>query len=87
MTVLECTPAARKSCNARRYGPAFNKLPDSAWRTIGWREGSNTRLACRFAMLRLCCANGDGIRADPSAEEWLLIEWPEGEAEPTRFWL
>lgn len=63
------------------------ELPDSAWTTISWREGSNTRLAERFAMLRLCCANGDGIRADASPEEWLLIEWPEGEAEPTRFWL
>jgi SRSO17 transposase len=63
------------------------ELPGSAWRTIGWREGSNTKLAERFAMLRVCCANGDGIRADPSPEEWLLIEWPEYEPDPTRFWL
>jgi len=63
------------------------ELPDSAWQTIGWREGSNARLSCRFASLRVCCANGDGIRADPSPEEWLLIEWPEAEKEPTRFWL
>lgn len=62
------------------------ELPDSAWRTIGWREGSNAALAERFAALRVCCANGDGLRADPSREEWLLIEWPRGEAEPTRFW-
>jgi SRSO17 transposase len=63
------------------------ELPDSAWQTVTWREGSNTQLAERFAILRLCCANGDGIRTDPSDEEWLLIEWPEGEAEPSRFWL
>jgi len=63
------------------------ELPDSAWTTVGWREGSNARLAERFAMVRLCCANGDGLRTDPSPEEWLLIEWPEGEPEPTRFWL
>jgi SRSO17 transposase len=63
------------------------ELPASAWQTVTWREGSNTQLAERFAILRLCCANGDGIRTDPSDEEWLLIEWPEGEAEPTRFWL
>jgi SRSO17 transposase len=24
---------------------------------------------------------------DQLAEEWLLIEWPAGEAEPTRYWL
>ena len=23
----------------------------------------------------------------PRAEEWLLIEWPKGEAEPTRYFL
>jgi SRSO17 transposase len=63
------------------------ELPDSVWQTIGWREGSNAALACRFALLRLCCANGDGVRADPSPEQWLLIEWPEDEPEPTRFWL
>ena len=63
------------------------ELPESAWQTIRWREGSNAALACRFALLRVCCANGDGVRADPSPEEWLLIEWPKGEAEPTRFWL
>jgi hypothetical protein len=28
-----------------------------------------------------------GVRADPSPEEGLLVEWPEDEAEPTRFWL
>ena len=62
-------------------------LPESAWTTIAWREGSNARLSSRFALMRLCCANGDGIRFDPSPEEWLLIEWPDGEPEPVRFWL
>lgn len=63
------------------------ELPDSAWQTLTWRQGSNTQLAGRFAFLRLCCANGDGLRANPSPEQWLMIEWPEGEAEPARFWL
>ncbi len=63
------------------------ELPDSAWQVIGWREGSNAPLADRFAVLRVACANGDGLRADPSPEEWLLIEWPAGDAKPTRFWL
>jgi hypothetical protein len=25
--------------------------------------------------------------AEPHAEEWLLVEWPEGEKEPTKYWL
>ena len=29
----------------------------------------------------------DTWRAAPHAEEWLLIEWPQGEPEPTKYWL
>ena len=32
-------------------------------------------------------AHRDSARAEPRAEEWLLIEWPHGEAEPTKYWL
>lgn len=64
-----------------------HELPDSAWQVIGWREGSNAPLADRFAIVRVACANGDGLRADPSPEEWLVIEWPAGDAKPSRFWL
>jgi SRSO17 transposase len=63
------------------------ELPASKWRTITWREGSNTPLSDRFAILRVSCANGDGLRAAPSPEEWLIIEWPKDEEEPTRYWL
>lgn len=63
------------------------ELPDSAWQTVSWREGSNRALSGRFAFLRVCCANGDGRSADPAPEEWLLIEWPADEARPSRFWL
>ena len=60
-------------------------LPKHAWRTITWREGSAEPLRSRFARVR--------VRASPTrgrkdrAEETLLIEWPEGEAEPTKYWL
>ena len=29
----------------------------------------------------------DYERAEPHPEEWLLIEWPPGEAEPAKYWL
>jgi SRSO17 transposase len=58
-------------------------LPNRAWRTIGWREGSNERLSSRFARVRVRAANDDVLRD----EEWLLIEWPKGEKEPTKYWL
>ncbi|PZW39302.1 DDE family transposase [Humitalea rosea] len=32
-------------------------------------------------------AHRDYKAATPRPEEWCLIEWPPGEAEPTKFWL
>ena len=60
-------------------------LPKHAWRTITWREGSADRLRSRFARMRVRTA--PIRRAAGRAEETLLIEWPEGEAEPTKYWL
>jgi SRSO17 transposase len=62
-------------------------LPTEAWRTLAWREGTNTELSSRFATVRLHPASRDFNRSEPHAEEWLLIEWPQGEAEPTKYWL
>jgi len=61
------------------------KLPKHAWRTITWREGSNEKLCSRFARVRVRIAPMTG--AAKSAEETLLIEWPAGETEPTKYWL
>ena len=60
-------------------------LPKHAWRTITWREGTNERLSSRFARVRVRTA--PIRRASERAEETLLIEWPEGESEPTKYWL
>jgi len=62
-------------------------LPEAAWETITWREGSADWLTSRFARLRMRPAHRDYNRAEPYPEEWLLIEWPEGEDEPTKYWL
>jgi hypothetical protein len=32
-------------------------------------------------------AHRDHERAEPYPEEWLLMEWPKGESEPTKYWL
>jgi SRSO17 transposase len=61
-------------------------LPKQAWRTVTWREGSAEQLSSRFARVRVRVSYNKLIPEDASPE-WLLIEWPEGEAEPTRYWL
>jgi SRSO17 transposase len=62
-------------------------LPKKAWRTIRWREGTNGWLRSRFARVRVRPAHDDDRRHTPRPHEWLLIEWPKGEPEPTRYWL
>lgn len=63
-------------------------LPPQRWRTVRWREGTNEQLSSRFAAVRVRAAHRDqeGLRA-PRAEQWLLIEWPVDQAEPTKYWL
>ncbi len=41
----------------------------------------------RFARLRVRPAHRDEKRQTPWPEEWLLVEWPVGEAQPTKAWL
>jgi SRSO17 transposase len=60
-------------------------LPKHAWRTITWREGTNKVLRSRFARVRVYTSPTRGRRGRP--EETLLIEWPEGETQPTKYWL
>ena len=57
------------------------------WQTISWREGSNAVLSSRFAAVRVWAAHRDEKRKNLREEQWLLIEWPRGEAEPTKYWL
>jgi SRSO17 transposase len=61
-------------------------LPKRAWRTIKWREGSADWLSSRFARVRVGVGHHQLI-PELLLQEWLLIEWPEGEAEPTKYWL
>ena len=62
-------------------------LPAEAWTDVAWREGSNEPLSSRFAVVRVRPASRDHKLVAPHPVEWLVAEWPEGEAEPTKYWL
>jgi len=62
-------------------------LAASSWENVSWREGTKQRLRSRFAALRVRVAHRDYWRSELPAEEWLLIEWPTEEREPTKYWL
>jgi SRSO17 transposase len=60
-------------------------LPKGAWQAITWREGAADHLRSRFARVRVRASPTRGRTGQP--EETLLIEWPENEPEPTKYWL
>jgi len=61
-------------------------LGPEAWTAIAWRAGVADRLTSRFARVRVRAAHRDYWRSELRPEEWLVIEWPEGEKEPTKYW-
>jgi SRSO17 transposase len=61
--------------------------PAKAWKNVTWRPGVKQKLQSRFAAWRVRAAHRDYWRSEPHLEEWLLIEWPTGESEPTKYWL
>src|SRR5580658_6394518 len=62
-------------------------LPPDAWKDIAWRQGGQEKLRSSFAAVRVRPAHRDYKLTEPHAEEWLLIEWPKKESEPTKYWL
>jgi SRSO17 transposase len=62
-------------------------LPEKAWREVSWREGSKEMLRSRFAALRVRPAYGDDRKEGLQPEQWLLIEWATGAAEPSGYWV
>jgi SRSO17 transposase len=60
-------------------------LPARAFQTITWREGTNAPLSGRFAALRVRHAGGNAGKARLRPLQWLLIEWPQDQAEPCKY--
>ena len=63
------------------------ELGPKHWHTVTWREGTNAKLSSRFARVRVRAAHRDSWRDEVREPEWLLIEWPKGDAEPLKYWL
>jgi SRSO17 transposase len=62
-------------------------LSSSDLRSVNWRAGTRGDLRSRFAALRIRAAHRDTWRSEPHPEQWLLLEWPRTEKEPTKYWL
>jgi SRSO17 transposase len=62
-------------------------LPSSAFKQITWRNDGERKMRSRFAAVRVRPAHRDYEKAEPYPEEWLLIEWPQEEPEPIKYWI
>lgn len=93
-------PPPRRTGRPRRYPPLESLPPpgnllslakalqDDAWQWLEWREGTRGPQKSRFARLQVGAAHGWRAQHHPArVAEWLLLEWPEKEEAPTKYWL
>ena len=55
------------------------------FRRVTWREGTKGKLSSRFAAWRVRPAHRLSAGQEPLAACWLVVEWPDGEAEPAKY--
>ena len=83
-------PSRIRRSSRQRPAPVLElakHAPRNLWQDICWREGTRGKMTSRFFFLRVRPAHRDENRHEPREVEWLIAEWPRGEAEPTKFWL
>lgn len=57
------------------------------FRNVKWREGARGVQSGRFATARIQTAHRHVEGTPPGDEQWLICQWFDGEARPTKFWL
>jgi len=62
-------------------------LDPDAFQTVAFRDIDGGQLHSRFALMRVIAANPVEQRHRDPREEWLIIEWPEGHAAPSDYWI
>ncbi len=60
--------------------------PDQ-WQRVTWREGTKGGMTSRFAAARVLPSHSYQHGGPKEESRWLLVEWPEAEEAPTKFWL
>lgn len=63
------------------------QVPKEEFHKVSWREGSRGEQSSRFAAVRVHSAERHVHGAAPSEQVWLLLEWPEDEKLPTKYYL
>ena len=66
---------------------ALAQQNQARFRQVTWREGTKGAMRSRFWTQRVQTAHHWQWGQEPGAAVWLLVEWPTGEPEPTKYFL
>ncbi len=55
------------------------------WKVVRWRQGTKGWLESRFVAMRVQPSHGFVRGEPPHKKLWLLVEWPESEKEPIKY--
>jgi SRSO17 transposase len=62
------------------------QVDPAAYRRVTWRQGTKKDLSARFAFLRVVPFTDDSSEPSTREDVWLVIEWEDGEPEPTKYY-
>ncbi len=62
-------------------------MKSKGWKSIRWRQGTKGWLESRFVARRVQPSHGFVHGQPPHKEVWLLVEWPESEKGPSKYFL
>jgi SRSO17 transposase len=62
-------------------------LDADAFQTVAFRDLDGKQLVSRFAFVRVIAAHPVTRDRQAPREEWLIIEWPDGHAHPSDYWI
>jgi SRSO17 transposase len=66
---------------------ALAQQHEARFRQVTWREGTQGAMRSRFWAQRVQTAHHWQFGEEPGKAVWLLVEWPAGEPEPTKYFL
>jgi SRSO17 transposase len=62
-------------------------LQERSFRRLDWRDGSKATLSARFCFRRVKTTHADGMTLEDREPLWLVLEWPDDEERPCKFYL
>ena len=87
-SVGRCRSVARADRKPESVRALAERLPRRAWKTLPYRTAANgAEINSRFAFVRVVTTHPVRGKHLPPREEWLIVEWAEGDQTVSDYWL